>query len=229
MEPGAGASGGLIAPVTELIPLLRCVADGGVYDGTRVLSAELVDEMRRLQSPPLPTADGAERGYGYGWEVSEFLGETLVAHRGAIGVSGGYVGVLPERGVGVAMAYNRLGRGPIRTGKGVLSILAGESPAETVRLVAVDDAVEAVCGRYTSYQDAMTVDVERAPAGTIRVSLPDRGTSFTATPEEVSADACTFAATMGGGVKWLAEFDRGSSDVELILSMGKWTARLSDG
>lgn len=226
-DEGAGPAGGLIAPVTELLPLLRCVDDGGLIDGERVLSRDAVTAMCRFQSPLLPAADDIRRGYGYGWELTEFLGETLVGHRGGIGVSGAYVGLMPDRGLGVALAYNRLGRLPIQTGQGVLAILAGESPREAVPLLGIAEAVEAVSGSYVAYQEAMTVTVSSGPAGTVTLDLSTPDTTVTATPEQVDDDRAVFAAQMGGGVRWLAEFTASGSEWELILSMGKWTTRLT--
>lgn len=227
LDHDAGASGGLVSSVHQLAALLRCVLNDGSYEGNRLLSPGTVDEMCRVQSPLLPTADGTRRGYGYGWELDEFLGETLVSHRGGIGVSGGYVGVLRDRGVGVALAYNALGQPTIPYGQGVLALACGERPADAVPLLNVYAAVDAVTGSYVAYADAVTVTVEAGPAGTIEVTLP-RGATFTATPDAVDATPYTFSQTMGGGVRWVAEFRAGEAGMELVLSTGKWTARLAD-
>lgn len=220
VDHDAGASGGLVASARHLGALLRCVLNGGRYGGERLLSADLVDEMCRRQSPTLP-GDGT-KAYGYGWELDELLGERLVGHRGGIGVSGGYVGLLPERGVGVAMAYNAVGQPTVPYGQAALALAAGADPREAVPLLDVNDAIETVTGTYTAYRDAMTVTVERGPAGTVEVSLPFA--SFTAGPDAVETEPHVFSFRTGGGGDWLAEFrDDGR---ELVLSTGKWTARL---
>lgn len=226
VDESAGAAGGLITSVAQLVPLLRCVLNGGGYGAERLLSPGLVDEACRVQSPLLPADDGKRRGYGYGWELEEFLGETLVAHRGGIGVSGGYVGLLRERGVGVALAYNALGRPTIPYAQGVLALACGEDPEAAVPLLRVYDVVETVAGTYSAYRDAMTVTVTAGPAATIRVE-PDEGPSFTATPRAVDEAPYVFAQTMGGGVRWLAEFHEDDGGMELVLSTGKWTTRLA--
>lgn len=223
VDHDAGASGGLVSSVTDLAALVRCVLNDGHLDGTRLLSADLVDEMCRLQSPTLPTDDGTTHGYGYGWELDDFLGETLVGHRGGIGVSGGYVGLLRDRGVGVALAYNSVGQPTVPYGRGTLALAAGADPRDSVSLLPVYDAIDAVTGTYAAYDDAMTVTVASAPAGTVEVSLPF--TSFTARPDGVATEPYRFSLTMGGGVKWIAEFRDGGTD--LVLSTGKWTTRLT--
>lgn len=222
---GAGASGGLVTSVRDLSALLACVLNDGVYEGTRLLSPELVDEMCRFQSPTLPVEEDTRQGYGYGWELSELLGETLVAHRGGIGVSGGYVGLLRERGLGVVLAYNALGQPTIPYGEGALALTAGSEPRDAVPLLDVYDAVAAATGTYTAYDDRMTATVERGPAATVHVSL-SMGPEFTATPRTVAEEPLVFSLTMGGGVKWVLEVRDGGT--EIVVSTGKWTARLTE-
>ncbi|WP_255149161.1 serine hydrolase domain-containing protein [Halorarius halobius] len=220
VDHGAGASGGLVASVRHLGALLRCVLNDGRHGGERLLSSALVDAMCRRQSPTLPGDE--TKAYGYGWELDALLGERLVGHRGGIGVGGGYIGLLRERGLGVALAYNTVGQPTVPYGQGALALAAGADPREAVPLLDVNDAIEAVTGTYTAYRDAVTVSVERGPAGTVDVSLPF--TSFTATPEAVETEPYVFSFRTGGGVDWRAEFRDGATD--LVLSTGKWTMRL---
>lgn len=223
VDHDAGASGGLVCSAEGLAAVLECVLNGGTYGGTQLLTADLLEEACRLQSPTLPAAEGVEKGYGYGWELDQLLGERLVGHRGGLGVSGGYVGLLPERGVGVALAYNALTGPAVPCGQGVLALAAGEDPHDAVPLLGVHDAVETATGTYETYGSGPTVTVESGPAGTILVSLPF--TSFTASPDAVDTEPQVFSQQMGGGVKWVAEFRDGGA--ELVLSTGKWTWRLT--
>jgi len=179
---GAGASGGLLSTARDLGTLLRWLLNGGTLDGTRILDDESVEAMTTRQSPPLPTVDGTTPGYGYGLEVSEFLGEPLVGHQGSIFVSGGYVGMLPERDYGVVLACNETARGIVSTGKAVLALVCEERPEETVRLLAAQKRVAAVTGTYGTTRSETTVEVEPGPLGTIEVTAEGRNLSFTASP-----------------------------------------------
>jgi CubicO group peptidase (beta-lactamase class C family) len=223
----AGASGGLLGTVTDLAALLRCLLNGGELDGTRVLPAEHVEAMRSRQSPPLPTADGSTPGYGYGLEVGEFLGEPLAGHQGGIYVSGGYVGLLPERGYGVALACNAGGAAVVAAGQAVLALVCGERE-ERVDLLAARAHCEAVTGTYEPTRGDLTVTVEAGPAGTVRVGVEEMGLSFTATYEP-ERPGRSFATTVADGIRWRAEFREREADagVDLLLSTGKWTTRLS--
>ncbi|MWG34873.1 serine hydrolase domain-containing protein [Halomarina oriensis] len=222
----AGPSGGLLSTVRDLGTLLRWLLNRGELDGRRVLESESVEAMTTRQSPPLPTVDGTAPGYGYGLEVSECLGEPLVEHQGGIHVSGGYVGALPERGYGVAVACNGTARGIVSTGKAILALVCGERPEEAVRLLAARERVAAVTGTYGTGRSEMTVEVEPGPLGTVQVTAEGRDLSFTASP--VWDDPpYSYAVAMGGGVCWRADFHETAVGMDLLLSTGKWTTRLS--
>lgn len=227
-DGGAGPAGGLISSARELATVLRCVLNDGTVDGTRILEPDLVESMCGRQSPSLPTVDGTYRGYGYGWEVRDFLDETLVSHLGGIGVSGAYMGCLREHDVAVAMAFNTHGPSVTAVGAGILAALCGERPEDAVRALRVREAIDAVAGTYESYRGALTATVEPAAAGTIRIRVPERDVAFTASPDAVERSPYSFSAGTGSGVRWTAEFRDLETELQLILSMGKWTAVLTD-
>lgn len=229
LERGAGPAGGLVSSATELARLLRCVLNDGALDGTRVLSPSLVDAMCTRQSPPLPTADGSDRGYGFGWEVREFLGETLVSHLGGIGVSSAFVGVLPEREVGVAVALNTHGPPVPLLGRALLALACGESPDEAVPMLAVREAVDDLAGRYEAFRGATAATVEPGPAGTLTVRLPERDVAFTVSPDDVdpAAGEYAFSTVVGDGARWTVEFRGAEAGTRMVLSMGKWTSVLT--
>ncbi|WP_235007292.1 serine hydrolase domain-containing protein [Haloarcula mannanilytica] len=229
VDDGGGPSGGLVSSVSELVPLLQCVLNEGSYDDCRLLSSHLVDEMCRLQSPPLPMADGQTSGYGYGWEVEEFLGETLVSHRGSIGISGRYMGVLRERGLGIMMAYNALGHPVVAVGKGALATACGEDRETVVPLLQQLDTVRSIEGAYTAYRGGMTVTIEQSHSSVIEVDISSPPLTFTATPESSEGESYRFSEVRGDGSKLIAEFDTKGSTTELILSLDKWTSRLTKG
>jgi CubicO group peptidase (beta-lactamase class C family) len=226
-EGGAGPSGGLLSTPRELARLGRTVLGEGAVDGTRVLDREHAHAAHSLQSPPVPTVDGSERGYGYGWEIGEFADQHLVGHLGGIEGAGAYLGVLPDADLGVAVAYNRWGPPGVTIGLGVLAIALGEDPADLVRMIRVSDAVEESTGTYRAYRDAESLTVESGPAGTIQLSL-ENGMSFTASPDEIEADRYLFSTRPGNGTRWTVEFLRTDAGTRVVLSMGKWTTAFSE-
>lgn len=228
IDESAGAAGGLLSSVSELATLVRCLLNDGELDGTRLLAPDSVEVTTVRQSPPVATVDGTDRGYGYGWTVSDFLDDRLMAHGGSIFASGGYVGFLRGREVGVALGFNAdtAGRAVEAVGRGVLAIVADNDPADVVREFAVREKIDAITGTYDAYRDYETVTVEPATAGTIRVTLEDRDVTFTAAPDIMARDDFSFSASMGTGEGWTLDFQEADGGMELILSTGRWTSVL---
>ena len=218
----AAASGGFVSTATDLARLGRWLLNDGVVDGSRLLGDSLAAEITTFQSPVAETTAGERWGYGYGLELDTFLGGPLVGHRGGLHFSGGFLGVLPERDRGVALAYNSTGLPAVSVGRGALALACGEAPTDAVRTLAVAEAVDAVAGRYTSVRDVTGATVEAGPAGTLRIDLDAPPVTFTAAPEAVDGADATFAAETGDGKRWLAEFSATEDGVELLLTTGKW-------
>lgn len=227
-DGGAGSTGGLISSSRELARLGRCVLDGGEIEGTRILGSDLLAKATSLQSPPLPITDDSRRGYGYGWEVSEFADRRLAGHLGGIDGASAYIGVLPEDGIGVALALNRHGPPAATIGKGLLAIARGDEPAERVRAIALSEAVETVSGTYEAYWGAETVVVEPVRMGLIKPTVEGFALSVTASPEEIGDDRHVFSVRPRNGALWLAEFRETDGGLEVVLSMGKWTTVLAE-
>jgi CubicO group peptidase (beta-lactamase class C family) len=99
-----------------------------------VLSAAGRDAML---SGAVPTGVGDER-YALGWAETSFRGERLVAHAGSTTDMAAFVGILPERGVAIAILldaqsplYEVLHK-PDAIGLGVLALATGEAPDGTL-------------------------------------------------------------------------------------------------
>jgi CubicO group peptidase (beta-lactamase class C family) len=228
IDESAGAAGGLVSSVSELATLVRCLLNDGDFGGQTLLKPDSVEVTTVRQSPSTPTVDGTDRGYGYGWEVGDFMDDWLIAHAGSTDVSGGYVGFLRDRELGVALAFNAGGaeRAVEAAGRGALAIVAGNDPTDVVRDLAVREKIETVTGTYDAYREYETVTVEPAPAGTIRVTIENRDVTFTAAPDIMARDDYAFSASMGTGEGWTLDFREGDGGLELVLSTGKWTSVL---
>jgi len=58
------AVNGVLASVSEMARLIRCLLNGGELDGTRVLDEDLVEAMCSHQVTTRRTIDGARPGMG---------------------------------------------------------------------------------------------------------------------------------------------------------------------
>jgi CubicO group peptidase (beta-lactamase class C family) len=83
IEYGLPALGGIKSTVEDMSHFLIMHASGGVYNGTRILKKESVEEMHRIQYPDF--YDGKVQ-HGLGWYTTNVSGEKYGGHRG------GYVG-----------------------------------------------------------------------------------------------------------------------------------------
>jgi len=73
-------AGGLRTTVMDLSRFLMAHMNGGVYNGTRILSEESVNEMHTVQYPSRKYSFQ----YGLGWQIWEKAGETYIGHTGGL-------------------------------------------------------------------------------------------------------------------------------------------------
>jgi len=212
------AVNGVLAPVSEMAELIRCLLNGGELDGTRVLAEESVEAMCSHQVTTRETIDGDSHGMGYGPRIREFLEGTYIYHAGTVpGVGRAYAGFLPDRGVGLTLGVNTPEVRIDALGEGMLALLAGRDPEETVPFLALRRKVRAVAGTYESSRGDVTVQVE--PAGSdsyIEVSRP--GWEFPAFPESTTADDYEFYSVWAGGWRGSIEFHETARGMELRLN-----------
>jgi CubicO group peptidase (beta-lactamase class C family) len=131
VAPAAGA----YAPVTDAAKLLRLlVRDGVADDGTRLVSPEAVNELRRraMLRPDISRAkEFRVTGYGIGLYVGTFRDAPMHWHWGAIDGYGGMLSFRPGTGSGVAVLTNLSGHNPVPTmiSLAIYDALDGRDPA----------------------------------------------------------------------------------------------------
>lgn len=209
IREGLYGAGGLVSTVTDLAAVGPLLLNGGVVGDERILHPETVAAMTRPQSPPTPTVDGFDLRFGTGWLLEDLLDETLVYGGGSVPGYGAFVGVLRERGLGVALGINKSGLPKVDIGQGVLAAACGESPFEAVRWFRARRAVETVSGTYESARTGATATVRPAGDGALRtkveVSVDEADVTFQAAPDDAD-ERYVFSTRMGHGVRWTVEF-----------------------
>jgi CubicO group peptidase (beta-lactamase class C family) len=103
-------AGGVYGTIEDQAKWLIANLNGGVYQGRRIIAADLLREMHTLQYPqlaaPSPDFGGATTGYGLTWRLATRRGERLFAHSGSVA---GYTGLLVgnlDRRTGFAVLTN---------------------------------------------------------------------------------------------------------------------------
>jgi CubicO group peptidase (beta-lactamase class C family) len=217
-DPIKYPAGGLVASVTELANYLLMNTSGGRLGGRELLDADLLSEMHGRHATRQVSLDGTSRDYGYGWMVSEFLGDTLVGHGGSIGIGTAYVGFLEGAGLGVAVACNTApATHPMFVGPALLAMLQGEE-SNAVNHFALREKLDAVEGTYESYREIMTAEVEHDDgvlAVTIGSNLETR--EFTAVPETLDPDDQTYYFVAESGARVPVEFDLVGDGVDMYV------------
>lgn len=221
---GPASPAGLLASVTDVARLVRCLLNDGELEGVRVLSEELVEAMCSHQGPKLDHVDGTPRGIGYGPRITEFLGEQLVEYSGtAPGVGRAYLGLLPDRGLGVTLGVNTPGVPVGALGLGVLALVTGEDPVAVVPYLSVREKVRAVAGSYESHHGTTVVRVEPGDneAYVEATNESGAGWSFPAFPVSMAHDDYTFETVWPAGLRRTLEFQDTGERMELRLGSNR--------
>lgn len=108
-----GGAGAGFSSVHDMAQWLRMQLNGGTYEGTRLLSGDVLREMHSPQT--VMRADSVARrmfpttnfrAYGLGWNLSDYHGHKLVHHTGTLNWTRTQVGMVPEQGIGVVVITN---------------------------------------------------------------------------------------------------------------------------
>lgn len=210
IREGLYGVGGLVSTVIDLAAVGPLLLNGGTVGGEQILKPDTVAAMTRPQSPPAPTVDGVDFRFGTGWLLEDLLGDTLVYGGGGVPGYSTFVGVLQERGLGVALGINKSGLPKVDIGQGILALACGESPFEAVRWFHARQMIEAVRGTYEAARTGETVTVRPAGNGSlstkIEVTFEDEERAFQAAPDDTDTEGYVFSTRMGHGLRWTVEF-----------------------
>ena len=101
---------GFISNVPDMTHYLIAQMNGGVYNGTRIVSAKAMQEMHAPLSPPaapglIPEPDATS--YGMGWGVGTISGQPVLVHGGQSHDYDAWMAILPEQQIAVIVLMNQ--------------------------------------------------------------------------------------------------------------------------
>jgi hypothetical protein len=114
----AGPAGSINSNAVDMAQWVRFQLGDGTFDGKRLLSARMMDEMHTAQT--VIRVDSAARAlnpethlqaYGMGWFVQDYRGRLVVQHGGNVDGFTSLVAMLPEEKFGVVFLTNMNGTG----------------------------------------------------------------------------------------------------------------------
>ncbi len=122
--------GGLVSTADDMAHFLIAQNNGGVYDGTHVLSAEGVVQMHRPDTPGAPPSEG----YAMGWIAERRDGTPVLHHGGSLENFRAFAWLLPEQSYGFAVLINQNGFVPAMLAysdipEGIADLLTDKEPS----------------------------------------------------------------------------------------------------
>lgn len=132
----AGA-GGVISTAHDMGLWLRMQQRGGTApDGTRMLSARLVEQSHTVQAPA--------RTYGFGWQKTTTADPARIGHDGSLTRYSSRMDLVPSSGYGVAVlldSYTPTIQHPFSISTGLIDVSEGRSPEVGVPVATLIDLV----------------------------------------------------------------------------------------
>ncbi|MFX0210891.1 MAG: hypothetical protein ACFFDT_33235, partial [Candidatus Hodarchaeota archaeon] len=128
----------------------------------QILDENLILEMQKPHNIHLKGENfllhKGKAAYGYGWNrVDNYHGYTLITHSGASGVSGGFIGFIPELKVTYAQLYN-VGWLARHLMDYAMILLMGKDP-DKLPFIQRRDYFERIVGKYEAYKKTITMEV----------------------------------------------------------------------
>lgn len=103
-------TGYIISSASDMTRYLTAEMNGGVYDGTRIVSAEAMQEMH---APLVPAPPGKlyqmpyATSYGLGWGVGTINGTPIIVHDGQLDDFDAATAILPQQKIAVVVLMNQ--------------------------------------------------------------------------------------------------------------------------
>lgn len=161
--PFNSGAGGLNSSVRELTNYLLFHLDNGSFNGKKILSEDLIKEMQKPHNTNLTGVNyllhKGKSAYGYGWGLVEnYHGFNIITHSGSSGVSGGFIGFIPELQVTFSQLYN-VGWFPRHLMDYAFILLMGKDPDKELSFIERRNYFEKIIGKYKAYKKTVVMEV----------------------------------------------------------------------
>ena len=131
------SAGGLVTTLEDEARWLEAQLNQGRVDGRQVLPAAAVREAQSIHARYDQNVRGVQMlGYGLGWNVGHFKGDTIYVHGGGFPGFATHVSFIPQRRLGVVVMANSgdLGSAAVElVAQGIYDVLSGSPPVSAAR------------------------------------------------------------------------------------------------
>lgn len=214
-DPLLEGPGGLQASVTDLAKFIVAWNQENIPIDDELATAmvEPVDAFRTF-------LDETQIGYGYGWMTRPFGDDVLIGHGGATGVSGGYLGYLKDRELGIALGCNAApDTRPELLAIELLAEITGTGLETVLPKRAIEHKERRVTGEYAAYGGLQEATVTRGEAFLeVECSSPMGVESMRLMPTSSDPYDYTFRVAKRSGKRTTVEFFVGDETVEMLIN-----------
>lgn len=163
------SAGGLVTTLEDEARWLEAQLNQGRVDGRQVLPAAAVREAQTIQARYQRNVRGVEMmGYGLGWNVGRYKGDTLFVHGGGFAGFATHASFIPGRRLGVVTMANTgdLGSPLVElVAQGIYDVLASDEPVGS-------DSLAALRGLAEGQRSRIQADLDRRAARPQTMPLP---------------------------------------------------------
>ena len=183
-------AGGIVISVEDMAKWLLVNMDNGKLDGRQVFPSAVVAETHRLQvEQDTPFSWVRRYGYGLGWNIGSYEGETLIHHHGGYSAFYSHVSFMPQHRLGVAVFTNEL--------------VMGDSLAENVAQYVYDTFLDLPGIKYRwTKRLATTPQYAQRGRDSIAAERGRRATRQKPLPLPLEAYAGVYESDQGGRMEW---------------------------
>jgi CubicO group peptidase (beta-lactamase class C family) len=156
------SDGGLMSNSTDMVNYMNMLLSKGEFEGNRLASSESIENMMnpKIMTIEEPIDAKSYNYYGYGLRIkTEFLGYNLIHHSGSVYGSSAYMGIVPEKNIGIIVFANSgyyLGD----VGEYALALFLDRNPKDLLYFKRVG-ILDSLTGKYKTFRDTMNINVIR--------------------------------------------------------------------
>ena len=196
------AAGGHFATPRDLARFVAAHVAEGILEGERIFSAEAIVSTHRKHADQDRDFGPFHRfGWGYGWDLGTFEGDTIVHRFGSFSGYRSHMSFMPAHGIGVIVLVN--GDGPASPAADLMATYAYDRLLDKPDLAATYDT------RFAELEAAADEAEER-----LAQHLAERAVRQEPLPHALEAYAGVYEHPALGKMEWRVEDDR------LVVRMG---------
>lgn len=154
-----GGAGGILSTVNELKNYLEMLINEGKFKDKQIISKSSIE---KLWTPVIstPYGGGKDPHYCYGWiREDDFFDKTLIHHGGSVGVSSGFVAMIPDLKLFIIAGENDGICISKTISRAAFAILQNEDVEIADPVLKAKRIIKKLSGKYKTYRDIYSAEI----------------------------------------------------------------------